>query len=228
MKRCNLFQLVALLAVLIASAGQVQAAVIFDNGLAVNDQMSGYYSSEFQNWRVYDDFDLGTNSTVTDVFFQMGLTSGPVDGSFSFSIYNYLGGNNIGSLIHSEVLTNGDYSAEVNTLSSYPFGPFYDISFTLAAPVSLAAGDYAVSFYGLGAMDFRTPNTGSGNDFYQLEGDALIYVLGGNTPFTLFDNSQGGVVPEPSSLAIFGIGAYVAGIGAVRRRRREKQQETTA
>ncbi|QDT31066.1 PEP-CTERM sorting domain-containing protein [Thalassoglobus polymorphus] len=35
-------------------------------------------------------------------------------------------------------------------------------------------------------------------------------------------------VPEPSSLALFGIGACVAGIGATRRRRCEKQQEATA
>jgi hypothetical protein len=35
-------------------------------------------------------------------------------------------------------------------------------------------------------------------------------------------------VPEPSSLAIFGIGACVTGIGAARRRRHEKQQEATA
>jgi len=46
----------------------------------------------------------------------------------------------------------------------------------------------------------------------------------------MYSETSGGsaAVPEPSSLAIFGIGAYVAGIGAVRRRRREKQQETTA
>jgi hypothetical protein len=35
-------------------------------------------------------------------------------------------------------------------------------------------------------------------------------------------------VPEPSSLALFGIGACVAGIGACRRRRREKQQQPMA
>lgn len=35
-------------------------------------------------------------------------------------------------------------------------------------------------------------------------------------------------VPEPSSLAVFGLGACVAGVGAARRRRREKQQEATA
>lgn len=35
-------------------------------------------------------------------------------------------------------------------------------------------------------------------------------------------------VPEPSSLALLGIGACVAGVGAACRRRREKQQEATA
>ena len=45
---------------------------------------------------------------------------------------------------------------------------------------------------------------------------------------TLTINGSVAAVPEPSSLAIFGIGAYVAGIGAARRRQREKQQETTA
>lgn len=38
---------------------------------------------------------------------------------------------------------------------------------------------------------------------------------------------QVSAVPEPSSLALFGIGACVAGLGAARRRRREKQQEAT-
>ena len=35
--------------------------------------------------------------------------------------------------------------------------------------------------------------------------------------------SPAAVVPEPSSLALFGIGACVAGVGAARRRRREKK-----
>ena len=35
-------------------------------------------------------------------------------------------------------------------------------------------------------------------------------------------------VPEPSSIGMFGIGACVAGIGTARRRRREKQQQATA
>lgn len=46
----------------------------------------------------------------------------------------------------------------------------------------------------------------------------------------IFNARNGGVaaVPEPASLAIFGIGACVAGIGAGRRRLREKQQHITA
>ena len=41
-----------------------------------------------------------------------------------------------------------------------------------------------------------------------------------------FDTSSAAAVPEPSSLAVFGIGACVAGVGAARRRR--KKQQSTA
>ena len=65
--------------------------------------------------------------------------------------------------------------------------------------------------------------------------------LGTNPAANLFQESGGSIgrvelsykssvsaVPEPSSLALFGIGACVAGIGAARRRRREKHQDATA
>ncbi len=39
--------------------------------------------------------------------------------------------------------------------------------------------------------------------------------------------SEISAVPEPSSLALFGIGACVAGLGAARRRRRENRQQAT-
>ncbi len=35
-------------------------------------------------------------------------------------------------------------------------------------------------------------------------------------------------VPEPSSVALFGLGACIAGVGVARRRRREKCQVVTA
>lgn len=43
-----------------------------------------------------------------------------------------------------------------------------------------------------------------------------------------FNEASVAAVPEPSSLALFGIGACMIGIGACRRRRREKQQVTAA
>ncbi len=42
------------------------------------------------------------------------------------------------------------------------------------------------------------------------------------------DNHSLSAVPEPSSLALFGIGACATGFGAARRRRREKQQNVAA
>jgi hypothetical protein len=52
-------------------------------------------------------------------------------------------------------------------------------------------------------------------------------VIFSNT-LTSVSSSQVSAVPEPSSLALFGIGACVAGIGAACRRRREKHREATA
>ena len=37
-----------------------------------------------------------------------------------------------------------------------------------------------------------------------------------------------GTVPEPASLDVFGIGAFIAGFGVTRRRRREQKQAATA
>jgi hypothetical protein len=68
----------------------------------------------------------------------------------------------------------------------------------------------------------RTIWNGFANDLFTNGSDGVqLYTNEINSVFAT-------TVPEPSSLAIFGIGAYVAGIGAARRRRREMLQETTA
>lgn len=60
-----------------------------------------------------------------------------------------------------------------------------------------------------------------------------LTIIGPGDAFEAIDNFTLGTVsnaavPEPSSLAIFGIWTYFAGIGAARRRRPEKQQEAKA
>ena len=103
---------------------------------------------------------------------------------------------------------------------------------------------------GWGNTSYLSPNTPASEDFKldvgpvgYTPGDFSAYVFDhdssnsgpyapgnttGNNVNYVWRYETGAAVPEPSSIVIFGIGAYVAGIGAVRRRRREKQQETTA
>ena len=56
----------------------------------------------------------------------------------------------------------------------------------------------------------------------------VVWTLDNSAADTVtWQNDSAAAVPEPSSFALFGIGACVAGVGAARRRRREKQQVAT-
>lgn len=202
------------LAAMLASIGTLaHADVIWDNGLGADGAVSGYYSSTIQNWTTYDDFALASNKTIGHVFFQMGLTSGPFNGNFTFSVYNYLGGSNVGSQVYTKSLTSADYTATSNTITSYPFGPFYDVEFDIA-PLALGPGNYLVSFYGLD-MDFRSPNVGGSGSFLQQFGANTPDIREGDTPFRLDGVSSD--VPEPASMLLAALG--LAALGASRRRK---------
>ena len=181
------------------------ASVIYDIGVAVNNGDSGYYSSQLQGWRVFDDFSLSQSATVGSVWFQEGTTSSAAGqlNSFSFSIFGSSAGQP-GSLLFSQTFNPGQYTATPNSISSYPFGPFYDISINLSSGVTLGAGNYFVSFYGLGSTDFRTPNVGSGNSFLQQLGSSSFNTPSGNTPFRLMTAAP---VPDGSNvMGLFGFG----------------------
>jgi len=166
---------------------------IFDNGLGQDDTTSGYHSSELHDMRVYDDFTLSQAASIESVFFQEGITPGGTLADFEFAIYADAAGNP-GSQLFSTTASTGNYTATPNSISSTPHGQFYDIDFNLPSPIALGPGTYYVSFYGLGATEFRTPNVGSGNGFLQQMGSASTYYYTriGDTPFRLV------VLPAPA------------------------------
>jgi hypothetical protein len=98
------------------------------------------------------------------------------------------------------------YTRPTGTLTAWnPTNVNLDITSALS---SLGAGDYQLEF----RIDI--PQNFTGPAQFAIDNIDL-------------NAQQVSAVPEPSSLALFGIGACVAGLGAARRRRREKQQETT-
>lgn len=173
----------------------VSTTELFDNGRAQNNQFSGFFSSEQRNWRVYDDFSLSAASAISSVFFQQGISSGTQLAGFQFAVYANASGQP-GSLLYSEELGPADYTAVPNSVSTFPFGPFFDITFDLASPLNLAEGDYFVSFYGRGNTDFRTPNVGGSGTFLQQFGSGGFATRNGDTPFALF---------QPESLPTFDV-----------------------
>ncbi len=239
MKCYNLVHL-ALLAVLIASAGHVQAAVIWYNGDPdfVNG-LSNELNSSISDSKVYDDFNVTSAVTVTDLFsnnFMSFFTS-----SAAWEIRSSVSVGNGGTLI---AFGTGAATQTENGFNAFDFTGYKirvsGLSITLSpgtywlavTPIGTGIGRSYVSSTS-GANAFGTPPGNNKNAFYDSRYFNANFDPTSNA-LQPYDFSMGVVtastsaVPEPSSLAIFGVGAYVAGIGAVRRRRREKQQETTA
>jgi len=195
-----------LVSLMLSASCMASAGLIYDNGEAESGATSSWYSSEIQGWRVYDDFVLTQDSNITNVFFSMGLTknTGPFDGEFSFSIFNYLEGSGVGNQVYTKTLSSPDYSANLNSDVIMDLEAIaYDVQFAID-PLTLISGRYELSFYGIN-MDFRQTNVGSGNGFYQNNSSRGLARPNADTPFQLYGTTT--PVPEPTTLAIFALGA---------------------
>ncbi|WP_166831928.1 PEP-CTERM sorting domain-containing protein [Thalassoroseus pseudoceratinae] len=204
---------VACVAVLVTTAGQVQAGLItidFDDGTAGNP-VDAFYSTlgvTFSNAEFTNNFGLAGSSGSLGIRAIIGgfgpTPTDPIVATFD-SPQSFV------SITGIDVEENG---IRINAFDAPTGGNLVDFD----------------EFFGPGAGvgTFATISTTTPSifrvEFFQPQnvvGDGVLF-----EDFS-FQASDVSAVPEPSSLALFGIGACVAGLGAARRRRREKQQEAT-
>lgn len=206
----------------LAAAGNAHATVIYDNG-SPNQATFDFSDTSFAYTESADEFTLSAGSnTISGVNWWGACVSqnapSPTCPAGAFTLYFYTDSSNTpGALITSYAVGNANQTATGKT-------------------VSLASGEYSYSAnipdlaltagtqYWLGISDTTTTDfiwgwetTGSGdNDHYQyLAGTGWTAQIG-ELAFNL-TGPAASAVPEPASLAMFGVG--VLGLAAIRRRR---------
>lgn len=211
----------------LAAVGAARAdAIIYDGG--VPDLFSGSVSDV--DWtspaQTAESFVLSPDAnTITDIhwwgsYVFEGVAHFPTD-LFTFQIYSDNAGLP-GTLVWSETATLSNRVDTGDTLSSSPTYHVYAYEYVLAAPQTLTAGNvYYLSIFnnttGYDSDDWIWVT--AGNDF----GEAFQETLGSDNWYVLsFDHAfqltgPGGVVPEPASLLLIGLG--LAGLARHRLRR---------
>jgi hypothetical protein len=226
--------------ILVAAAGQVQAGVI-NTELISN---GGFETGNFSSWN-------RTNSGSGDWFINNGSTNWPTSGvrspiSGNFDAVTSQSGPGFHDLWQSFVLPNDITTATLSWDDRIFSGAgFSDPNQEFRVLLKSATGTPLLTVFSTNPGDLN-PQVGPNNRSFDLtafatanaggtfrlsfeEQDNLWFfnVFVDNVSFkTTF--VEPAVVPEPATLAVFGIGACFAGFGAARRRRSEKLQAAAA
>jgi len=211
---------VACVAMLVATAGQVQAGIItytdrtsFEANIAINQLIDFESLTGAQP----DPLVIGDASFVPTGGGGLWATTGYDAPTV------YLAAQNDGAIRIDIAPGTNAVGTDIGSLFGPTAGFLYDLedSSGTVASGSFTAADNNSTFLGW---------TSDMGDLLRLTISAPTNSFA-TTSFEAIDNFTLGtanIVPEPSSLALFGIGACVTGVAAARRRRREKQQEATA
>ena len=240
-------------AVLVFSAGQVRAAIIgpdafgytasnevpfvFEDisatgtnlGLTDDSYFYGINSGTF-NFQFYGNsystFAVGSNGTVYFENNYLGLSNKPIPGPTGYTPARFIAiywddlNPGAGGSVLYEFLGSG---ASERLVVQWQSVPHYFSSDPVTAQATLFQnGDIRLSYLNPSSRAGSGATVGIQND------PSLGLQWSHNQPILTAGESILFSVPEPSSLAMFGIGACVAGLGAARRRRREKKQGATA
>ena len=224
---------VVCVAVLVASAGQVQAGIISTSEYSLSG-LDGEWRFGSTGWNQSTIIDnVADFSTVAGLMSDgyvddFGGSAGATNGIYTMSFLNQL---------TFEFNVGTDFLLDdLSLISSRAYSGATDI--TLEYQLDGGAWQTATTSTttSLGMFPTLSPNYSPGTQyslgFGSVLADSFRLTFNGGSQVSIHEVSVSGssvsAVPEPSSLALFGIGACVAGLGGGRRRRRGKQQEATA
>jgi len=206
---------VACMVMAVATAGQAQAGFITNNfGLSNPAQTI-----------TFDEFVFTTGTSITNQYSSLGVTFSPnLFYSPNTSIFPNMNGNRLGNF-WSSVNSANPFSILFSTIQN-------DAAFAMVT--NQGTSTFTALLNGTAVESFSaTTNTSSTSNYFGFTNiyfDEIRVNVGGANGRMLLDNlqtSNNAVVPEPTSLTLFGIGAWVAGLGAACRRRRKTQPQAT-
>ena len=210
---------VVFVSVLVASAGQVYAGFVTYTDRTL--YMAALASSSTDN---FDDLPLqGQASPITRAV-----------GSYGYQMATFGGFFNVGTSSDVWVSAN-DVSASINfTISGggpTAIGGFFFLTDTAGSPTagtisaSINGGLFTQSVFASSATNFFGWVSTDGTQISSLSVVPSAVFATAND--LILGQANVSAVPEPTSLALFGIGACIAGVGAARRQRRDKKLAAT-
>lgn len=217
---------VACVAVLAATAGQVQAGIITTQFNSNNGQSGNMFDVEVSgNSLLVTSLDLNLAPGLWDIklYTKMGTYQGFETNPAAWTLVDSVAG----------VFSNGKNNP--TPVDFLDFGLLANTRYGIYVTTTSTGSSQP----GTGAMRYTDGSAvgniaASNSDLSIFQGAGINYPFGETYEPRIWNGSihynvqSVSAVPEPSSLAMFGIVACVAGLGAARRRRCEKQQKATA
>ncbi|MDX2464538.1 MAG: PEP-CTERM sorting domain-containing protein [Porticoccus sp.] len=179
--------------------GQLNAAVVYNNGSSTTH--TGGYCSDCSGggWTVYDDFTLSANTVIGGIEWDAAYYAGTdTSNDITISFSSAVGSGLIASstFTWSDVVTNNN-----SNVNSTFYADLVDLAFN--------AGTYYLSIY---SYNHFMPNS-SGNGVWQTRGDATFVRDSAYIPFRLFgENDVVGHVPVPTTLVLMSLGLFSFGV----------------